>query len=104
MAQFDIYKNKNPQTKQNVPYLLDVQAELFDALASRVVIPLISAKKMEKPAKYLNPHFKIEGAEVVMSTTEIAGIPKKLLGEKITSLKTKRTEILAALDFLFTGF
>jgi toxin CcdB len=39
-----------------------------------------------------------------MSTAESAGIPVRSLGEKVTSLKDRRYEIMAALDFLFTGF
>lgn len=34
---------------------------------------------------------------------ELAGIPRKALGEKVTPLRDKRGEIIAALDFLITG-
>ena len=54
-------------------------------------------------AKHLNPLFKIKGTSVVMSTAELAGVPYRLLGDKIASMKNKRDEIIAALDFLFTG-
>jgi toxin CcdB len=47
--------------------------------------------------------FKIKGVAVVMSTAELAGVPNRALGEKVTSLKNKRDEIIAALDLLFTG-
>ena len=40
---------------------------------------------------------------VVMSTAELAGIATRSLGEKVTSLKNKRDEIIGALDLLFTG-
>jgi len=38
-----------------------------------------------------------------MSSGELAGLPLRTLGEKVTSLKNKRNEIIAALDLLFTG-
>ena len=39
-----------------------------------------------------------------MSTSQIAGAPLSVIGEKVNSLKDKRAEIIAAIDFLITGF
>lgn len=103
MAQFDVYRNPNPGTRKTMPFLLDVQADLLDDLVTRVVVPLVAASERDRPAKHLNPKFKVEGKTVVMSTAELAGIPRKAMGEKITSLRNKREEIIAALDFLITG-
>jgi toxin CcdB len=103
MAQFDVYLNSNTDTSKTIPYLLDVQADLLDSLATRVVVPLILAEEMGVAAKHLNPQFKIKGTAVVMSTAELAGVSNRLLGDKITSLKIKRDEIIAALDLLITG-
>ncbi|HEY6873678.1 MAG TPA: CcdB family protein [Geobacteraceae bacterium] len=104
MAQFDVYENTNPGTMKTIPYLLDVQTELLDNLTTRVVVPLITASAMGKAAKHLNPQFKIKRTTVIMSTAELAGVPAHVLGNKICSLKEQRSEIVAALDFLFTGF
>jgi len=38
-----------------------------------------------------------------MSTAELAGLSIRLPGEKLTSLKSKRDEILSAPDLLFSG-
>ncbi len=103
MAQFDVYENLNSATCDNIPYLLDVQADLLDALATRVVVPLVLAEKMSGATKQFSPQFKIKGVVVVMSTGELAGLPLRTFGGKITSLKSKRDEIFAALDMLFTG-
>ena len=103
MGQFDVHLNPNAGTLQAIPYLLDVQADLLDTLATCVVVPLILTEEMGLAAKYLNPQFKIKGVTVVMSTAELAGIPKRSLGDKVASLKNKRDEIIAALDLLFTG-
>lgn len=104
MAQFDVYKNTNPHTNQTVPYLLDIQADLLNALSTRVVVPLITASTIGRPITHLNPQFTISNTPVFMSTAELAGISFRSLGEKMCSLKSHRTEIIAALDFLFTGF
>ena len=103
MAQFDVYHNPNPGTRKTIPYLLDVQADLLDTLATRVVVPLVLIEEMGLAAKRLNPQFKIKGESVVMSTAELAGVSNRSLGDKVTSLKNKRDEIITALDLLFTG-
>lgn len=103
MAQFDVYLNPNAATRKIIPYLLDVQADLLDTLATRVVVPLVSAGEMGTAARHLNPRFKVKGAAVVMSTAELAGVSNRSLGDKVVSLRSKRDEIIAALDLLFTG-
>jgi toxin CcdB len=102
MAQFDVYLNPNAETRKSIPFLLDVQADMLDMLSTRVVVPLVVAEEMS-PAKNLNPQFKIKGVAVVMSSAELAGVSVRALGDKVTSLKNKRDEIIAALDLLFTG-
>ena len=104
MAQFDVHENTNHKTRKAIPYLLIVQADVLDELATRVVVPLFAAAIMSKSAQHLNPAFTINRTRVVMSTAELAGIPAQALGKKVASLKEQRNEIIAALDFLITGF
>lgn len=101
MAQFDVYKNKNPKTNQEIPFLLDIQNDMLKSLSTRVVVPLVLDMS---PAKILNPTFEINGLIVTMSTAELAGISTDNLGEDVCSLKEKRDEIIAAVDFMITGF
>lgn len=104
MAQFDVFENPNEETNQSVPYLLDVQADLLDSLSTRVVVPLVAASTMGKVVTHLHPEFMIQATRVLMSTSELAGIPLRYLGKRVGTLKEQRHEIIAALDFLFTGF
>ncbi len=104
MAQFDVFENPNEETKQAIPFLLDLQTDLLDVLSTRVVAPLIAASAMGKAIKHLNPQFTIRNITVFMSTPELAGISVQSMGEKVSSLRDQRHEIIAALDFLFTGF
>lgn len=101
MAQFDIYRNTNPASSQEIPYLIDIQAELLNHLSTRMVIPLSSRAK---PIKHLNPVFKIDNKEVVLMTQEMAGIEQSTLGEKVISLSEYRSEIIGAIDFMISGF
>jgi len=101
MAQFDVYRNANSESAEEFPYLLDIQADLLGSLSTRVVVPLV---RQEKNIQHLNPIFEINGESVAMLTQELSGIEQSVLGEKVCSLKEQRSEIIAALDFLVSGF
>lgn len=101
MAQFDVYKNINENSKENIPYLLDIQSDILNNLSSRVVVPLILNVNA---LKILNPEFEIENKKVIMSTSELASISLNNIGDRVCSMKDKREEIIAAIDFLVTGF
>ena len=103
MQQFDIVENANSVSKRHVPYLLVLQAPLFDELTTRVVAPLIPAKAFGKPLEHLTPLISVSDRLFVVSMAEIAGVPVAALGPKIDSIVDSRLEIISALDFLFAG-
>ena len=105
MAQFTVYRNKNARTKATFPYLLDVQSNLLEDLQTRVVIPLSKAPTLtRKPVSQLTPILRFEGETYVLMTPELAGIARNELGPATGSLAEHRDAILAATDFLLTGF
>jgi len=104
MAQFDVHRNPNAATRARIPYLLDVQSDLLDPIATRVVVPLCKPEVLSgKPAERLNPAFEIEGRKLLMLTPELAGVSRKALGERVTNLTAERAAIIAALDLVLTG-
>lgn len=100
MAQFSLYRNPNPHTREEYPYLLDLQSGLMDRLSTRVVAPLSFTGK---PISHLCPVVEVEGQTMVVLTQQLAGIPKKQLGDPVADLSHYRGDMIAALDFLFTG-
>ena len=104
MAQFDVHRNPNAATRARIPFLLDVQSDLLDPIATRVVVPLCKPEVLSgKPAERLNPAFEIEGRKLLMLTPELAGVSRKALGERVTNLTAERAAIIAALDLVLTG-
>ena len=102
MARFDVHRNR--VRNSDVPYLLDVQADLLAGLRTRVVVPLVPLNRFGTPMSRLNPVFEIAGGEVVMATTDIAGVDEGVLGETEISLADEHYAIVQALDFLLQGF
>jgi toxin CcdB len=104
MPQFDVYRNSNPATRARIPYLLDVQSDLLEPLATRIVVPLCKPDVLGgKPAEGLNPAFEVEGRKLLMLTPELAGVSRKTLGGRVANLAHERQSIVAALDLAFTG-
>ena len=105
MAQFNVYRNLNTASKKATPYLLDVQSNLLSDLATRVVVPLrLLTRYAGKPMKTLTPSFQIEGREVLAITQQLAAISTKEIGASVADLTDRHSEIIAALDFVISGF
>jgi toxin CcdB len=103
MAQYDVYANPNEVTRDSVPFVVDLQHDLLEAMATRVVAPLRSTESKTALAGTLMPRFQVQHREVFLSTPELAGVSRGMLGPPVASLGEHRAEIVAALDLLFTG-
>jgi toxin CcdB len=104
MSQFTVYQNRNLQTRSAIPFLLDIQNELFNDLETRVVIPLCPVSSIKgRGIRTLMPILDINGEGFVMLTPQLAGIPKSELGAPVLQVDKQRFEIIAAVDFLLTG-
>lgn len=99
MAQFDIYRGRG----QGIDYLLDLQDDLLEHLSTRIVAPLAAPENLGPEMKRVNPRIPIGGREHILLTHLLAAIPFKSLGESVGSARACRNDIIAALDFLFTG-
>ncbi|MBC7952444.1 MAG: CcdB family protein [Rhodospirillaceae bacterium] len=102
LAQFDVYLNPIG-AMDNVPFVVDVQADHLDRLPARMVIPLGRPNDTLRPTRQLNPLLSVTGEPLVLITQHAAAVPARVLGRKIASLADHRSDIIAALDFLFTG-
>jgi len=100
MAKFDVYGLSSLPT----PFLIDLQDDIIDNLSTRVVAPLIPADEVHKKIRILNPVIDVNGEEYVMMTHLLAAIPASELLTKVANMTKQRDDIIAALDFLFTGF
>lgn len=103
LAQFDVYKNRQP-TKDRIPYLLDLQADTVYGIETRIVVPLVPLHLGPKPTKVLTPTAIVMGQEFMVLVAELAGVPRRYLGEKVANLQELRQEFSAATDLLFIGY
>lgn len=105
MRQLTVCRNLSPRTRADVPFLLVVQSDLLEDLATRVVVPLYrKSAQSPPPITRLMPELVVTGVAVIMQTPQLAGVAVRDLGEPVARLDEQREVILAALDLLFTGF
>jgi toxin CcdB len=104
MPQFCVYRNRNAATRGRFPLLLDVQSDLLEPLATRVVVPLAAAAvTRSRMMETLTPLLRVDGKDYLMLTPQLAGVATRELGAEVANLAGERGRIVAALDLLVTG-
>jgi toxin CcdB len=94
MPQFALYQNRNPASRKRFPLLLDIQSDLLEVLATRVVVSLAPASAaLARSMRTLTPILKFEGKEFLMLTPQVAGIPARALGPVAGDLASDREKM-----------
>jgi len=97
-AKYDVYPNPSGQG-----YLLDLQSDLLEGIASRVVAPLVPASAPLRSASRLNPAFEIESVEHMLVTQSMSAVPSRILEKPVANLSTRFDEITHAIDIVLQG-
>ena len=105
MPHLDVYLNRDARTAKSRPYVVELQSSLLDKLPTTVIAPLARPQSIDRLSiMRLNPSVSIKGTALILLTQDLAAIPRVLLKSPVANLSPQRDEIVAALDFLFTGF
>jgi len=105
MAQFDISKNNSKTSKNDVPYIMEIQSESVSILDTRIVVPLRKAENnLDKMISKIHVSIEVGNKKYIAFISEMAAIPSGIMSSAISNGGLKRTEIIAAIDLLFTGF
>ena len=104
MAQFDVYTNPMAEQRARIPYWLDLQSDHIAQLGSRVIIPLRTLSSMGSRIDGLQPLVIVGQQELCADVPSVASFPARLLKTPHTSIATQRHDLIAALDYLLSGF
>lgn len=104
MAQWDVYLNPSPRQRSEVPYLVVLQSDLLDVLATRLVAPLVRplAGRASLPQP-LSPCFDVQGEPVLLLPQEAGPIAARMLKDVVGSLRPQSHRIVDALDAVISG-
>jgi toxin CcdB len=104
MAQFDVYANPNAGSRHSIPFVVDVQSGLIDALPTRLVMPLsrVGAGAARLPSN-LCPSIEVADETLTLMPHLAAAIDKRLLRRPVLSMAHRAHDISAALDAVISG-
>jgi toxin CcdB len=104
MSQFHALKNLESDTRQSIPYLMNVQSDLLKHFGTRIVIPLrLKQGAALTPSKYLNPEFKISGDIYILVTQMMIATPLEYLGSSVADFSSESHIITNAIDAVLSG-
>ncbi|MDT7518359.1 CcdB family protein [Rhodoferax sp. TBRC 17660] len=102
--QYDVYPNPSPRMRDVYPYVLDVQSDLLKALATRMVVPLaLTSLPASSLPRRLCPLLQVKGQSLMLVPFEAAPLDKRHLKSKVTSLRERADDIVAAMDAVLSG-
>ncbi|RZU99078.1 CcdB family protein [Spiribacter vilamensis] len=91
---------------RNAPYVVCLQSFVLQRLDTVVVAPIYHALNGGQVIGQLNLRVDLDcdpGANLVLTISEMAGIARRDLGERVDSLWGDGDRILGAIELVFTG-
>jgi toxin CcdB len=106
MAQFDVFVNSIAATRRAYPFVVALQSDLTqDGRDQRdqIVAPVVPLRLIRKVISRLTPIVALDGSEHMVLVPALTGMSFRDLKQRHASLTSARSELLAAIDYLFFG-
>ena len=104
MAQYDVYVNPSKSAADGIPFVVVIQSNLLDALATRLTMPLaISDASMKTPTS-LCPVVLFKGQRLHALAHFPAPLPAKLLKRPVANVAAQGSALVSAMDAVLSGF
>ena len=98
--QHDIFLNPGRLNRGNYPFIAVLQSDIVESEA-RLVCPL--ARPFGAAASRTMPEIVFQETRLLLVIELVSSVPRRALRQPIGSIEAYRSEIVAALDWLFTG-
>ena len=103
MAQFDVYANPSEIADKGIPYVVVLQSDLIDALATRLVMPLATMAFADKVPEKLCPLVTVNGQQLRALAHYAAPISARSLRQVLGNLSHQSHLLIAAMDVVLSG-
>jgi toxin CcdB len=104
MAQWDVYPNPSPNSRAEVPYLVDVQSDLLQGVPTRFAVPLtLPRTSLGGLPPRMSPSFEVQGQALLLVPQEAGPVDARLLRRSVLSLRAESHRIVDALDAVVSG-
>ncbi|MCC8420414.1 MULTISPECIES: CcdB family protein [Photorhabdus] len=99
MAQYAAYRNKSPKSREQYPFIIDIQNGLLNDYDSRVIMPIALLSDKNSRVKALTPVIEIKGDQYVVITKSVITVAKSKLkaADIVCVMPGIHSDIMAAL-------
>jgi toxin CcdB len=103
VAQFDVYLNPSESAGKGIPFVVVLQSDLLDALATRLVMPLATLEFADKVPEKLCPLVTVSGQKLRALAHYAAPLPARSLRQMVGNLSPQSHLLIAAMDVVMSG-
>lgn len=103
MAQYDVFTNPSSSAAEGIPYVVVVQNDLLDALATRLTMPLAVLDAATKVPTALCPVITVKGQRLHALAHYAAPLPAKALRQPVENVASQASALASALDAVLSG-
>jgi toxin CcdB len=103
MAQYDVFPNPSRSGAEGIPYMVMIQSDLLDGLATRLAMPLAQPDPMGKVPTVLCPSIHVNGQRLTALAHFTAPLPAKLLHSPVDNVAAQASALVAAMDAVLSG-
>ena len=92
------------RVRRAYPFVVTLQSEFAQYARQQIVAPLVPVgSMMPKVISRLTPIVALDGADHLVLIPALTGLQARDLKERSASIAAARSELLAAIDYLFFG-
>lgn len=103
MAQYDVFTNPSKSASDGIPYVVVIQSDLLDALATRMTVPLVAYDSQRKVPNVLCPTITVKGKRFHALAHFAAPLPAKALKRPLANVKAQGDVLVSAIDAVISG-
>lgn len=103
--QFDVYRNASERSRLQHPYIMVIQHDYYEDLATRLVLPLSGHPLLKTYYHQVTPLVNIDFQTLAINAPAMTSIDKAKLNNRlfVCNLRSARPGVIAALDALATN-
>ena len=98
MAQYDVFANPSSSAASGIPFVVVIQSELLDALATRLTMPLAVLDVATKVPTALCPPIMVNGQRLHALAHYAAPLPAKTLKRPVDNVAAQASALVSAMD------
>lgn len=103
MPQYDVFANPSTSAKAGIPYVVVIQSELLDALATRLTMPLAEFDAATKVPTALCPVITVKGKRLHALAHFAAPLPARVLRRPVDNVSAQASALVSAMDAVLSG-